>query len=269
MSSIYYFENNPINQSWALGQLLHLGYACYINGRALGYDEIYVEWKDNNSYLWKENGTKLGDILCPKNTVLPVKYLPQGDRPNSDKYIDIGKPNSLYDGCPPIFRSNKYILEYFKRFCSENKEYPFMEPIKDKSKCPYILFHYRKSEQQRQQYRNLPDEWYIDILNKLKELYGEKFKYYKIGEKSEFDNIFDKVYGYFPRNIDNMFKLIVNSELYIGSSSGPVSIPISTRHPMIILVKNTKKELEESFFYLDNKIQFVVNPCETDIESII
>jgi len=263
-NDIYFYEENPINQSWALGQLLHLGYACYIKGKSLGYENIYVEWKNNNSYLWMNDGKKFGFITCPKNTVLPVKYVPEGTDLNVSKKIDIGVPNSLYEGCPPIFRSNKYILEYLKLYCKENKKYPYMEPIREKLSNPYILFHYRHSEQDRQQFRNLPDEWYINILNKLKNKYGEKYKYYKIGEKSKFDKEFNIVYNYFPRNIDNMFKLIVNSSLYVGCSSGPVSIPISTKHPMIILVKDVKKEKDESFFYLDNNTQKVINYEEID-----
>jgi hypothetical protein len=240
MSNIYFFDGIHTQKSWALGQLLTLSHSCYIKGKELGYDNIYVEWHNNNSFLWFENGCKLGSIKCPKNNVLMINYVEEYKKLNNiDKYIDLSKPDTLYDSCPPIMTFNKssvipstiYLVDYFER----TKKYPYVEYIKNNIKEKYILFHYRKSEQKKQFFRNLKDSDYLKILDIIREKYKD-YKIYKVGEPCIFDNKFDRVFPYFTNNIDNLFELVANCSLYVGSTSGPWSLCLMMKTPMISMI---------------------------------
>lgn len=242
MKSIYFFDGKGIRKHCSFGQLIDIGISCYIRGKELGYDKIFVEWHDINSFLWTDEGTFLGNIKCPQNRVLPISFVDKGTKVDADKSIDISEWNSLYDGCPPLISSEMISAvpscNYLNKYYHEHNLSPFIELEKNQVE-PYILFHYRKSPQNRQKNRNLPDYIYLDIINILKEKFGTEFKYYKIGEKGPLDELCDKFFRYYPEDIDRLFEIIRDSFLYVGTPSGPHSFTRLIHHPLYMIVPDS------------------------------
>ena len=108
----------------------------------------------------------------------------------------------------------------------------------------YILLHYRYSEQDRQKNRNIPDEYYKNIISWLRKDYPQ-YKIYKIGEESGFDEMFDRGYGYFLSDTDKLFELVYNCSYYIGPLSGPISITWFMKKPTLSLLSDRDVKANE------------------------
>lgn len=246
MSSIHFFDSSQYKRTIAFGQMVDIAWACYNRGKELGYDDISVEWHNYITIRWFDSGVCMYGMNCPRNDIYPLRFVKKGTYVNADKYIDLSKPDSLFVGCNPIFSeigfsSTNTTIEYFNRLGNLYK----MELKIQKPNTKYILFHYRKSEQKRQLSRNIDEKVYIDIINHLKRKYKD-YKFYKIGEKSSFDNLFDICFGYFLSNTDGLFKLIYGSSAYIGPLSGPISIAWFSDIPTISLMSNRDISVNET-----------------------
>lgn len=109
---LFIYKNN--NQGFfRLGELGFIYRACYFRGKELGYKDIYMEWPNNLEFTrdhhLKRNKLKLEKKLlkmkCPKETILPIKFISKKDIIPSeyDKIIDIGKSGAFYNNSEPIF----------------------------------------------------------------------------------------------------------------------------------------------------------------------
>ncbi|MBE3094957.1 MAG: hypothetical protein IMZ52_07980 [Actinobacteria bacterium] len=244
MKTVYFFDGKQKTAFMGLGQEVTLLQSCYFRGKELGYDNIIFEWHDKVSYPgWSINNTYQGLIKPPVNSIFQITIVNKGTRiPKHIDRIDLSEPNSLYDGCQPIMmhdykmkQTHEYLNMYYESFGLR----PVLSlPKSNKEK--YILFHYRESTQERQIPRNTPYNEWKELFELLKDRYPS-YKFKKIGEPSKLDNEFDEVYGYFPDDIGELFKVINNSSLYIGGAAGPITLTFLFGIPGIMLFdKNSK-----------------------------
>jgi len=225
------------------GQMLMLTFACHMKAKELGYKYTICEWHDKVAYLWDNFGRCKGVIQTPRDWKWNIKFVNKGVIPRRIRSIDLSKEDSLYDGCPPIM-SDKFImvpyLDYLNKYYMDTNTYPVIPVSKDTDE-KYILFHYRHSEQDRQQYRNTPIKEFKEIYIKLKDEYGNKVKFKKFGEPSPIDNEFDEISDYKPNNIIDVFDLVNNSFMYVGGPAGSISLPYMFGIPTIILLDKVTK----------------------------
>jgi len=251
MTSVLFYDGKPVETSMALGQMLELMWACYIRGKELGYNRIFVEWHNFITIRWFDDGSCISGMPPPSNRSLDgIKIINKGEKLYGlDKIIDINKEGSLYEGCPPLISERirtriyeEYLLNYYLKTGIK----PKINIVKLDNLGKYIMFHYRYSEKTSQLDRNVPNEKYIEIIDFIRKNYPE-YKIYKTGEKSDIDNLFDCDFGCFLYDTDKLINMVSNSKLYIGPLSGPISIAFFSQHPCIALL--TKFNLERKTPY--------------------
>lgn len=240
MKSIYFYDGSGYQKSMAFGQMIELMWACYTKGNELGYDDIYVEWHQPITIRWFNDGNAVYGMNCPRKSVYPLKFVEKGIRINADECRDISKPDSLWNGCQPLISpygiKSQPFIDYLNMYAEKYGKSIKLELNDEKSPDEkYILFHYRYSQQDRQKNRNIDIGYYEKIVDYLIEKFPA-YKLYKIGEISDIDRKFDRVFGYFLRNTDRLFELINNCSYYVGPLSGPVGIAIAMQKPLIALL---------------------------------
>jgi len=244
MTSIL-FKNSNRHRSIAIGQFIQIITCCYLKAKELDCDEIYMEWI-NTRFLWDDMGNSIDGFGYQSDTILPFIFLNVGEEVNTDITIDIGLPNSLYDGCEPLIDrdfcklnpSSIYILDYTTR----NKKLPRIYMDRKETKEKYILIHYRKSTKKGHEFRKINDEWYVKLVEYLRSKYN--YKIYKIGEQSPFEDIFDRRFPYFTRNFNRLMELINNCELYITCPTGPWGFAVYFDKPMIAIATEKSYNIE-------------------------
>jgi len=229
MKVVRFIYNENIHRYLALGQIASLLQCCYFRGKELGYEKVIVDWYPLVTYPnWDNEGNYKGIIRKPENGYLPMYICNKNDRSISNASIfDMTKPDVLFEGSEPIlFDGNTQTCHYtyMNKYFKEHREHPIFKISKSLPDKPYILFHFRKSEQERQKIRNTPVDDWVKTFDLLKEKYKDKVYFYKIGEQSPIDEKFDIVFDYFPNNIIDLYKLMNNSSLYICSPSGPLCL---------------------------------------------
>lgn len=243
--TIFFHDGKKVKRFIGLGQAITMAQACYFKGIELGYDTIAVEWHNMVTYpYWTDQSTFGGLINNPCSGILPIKFVNKGAivTPRADT-IDISESDCIYDGSPPLIENpmdmhpswsylNKYYIDTGKR--------PIFN-IKKTKKEPYLLFHYRNSSRAGHEKRNTPTKQWIDIFNRFKNAYGDKYRFEKIGEPSPIDDKFDKVHDYFPNNLQSMFDLTNNSSFFVGNESGPISLAYMFGIPSIVFYSNKAK----------------------------
>jgi hypothetical protein len=244
MKTVYFYDGKRETAFMGLGQIITLLQACYFRGKELGYDNIIFEWHDKVAYPgWSVDNTFQGILKSPRNSILPVTIVEKGTRiANSIDKIDLSEPDTLFDGCLPIMTKRykmKQTHEYLKRYFSSYGLRPILTLPKS-SKEKYILFHYRESTQDRQLHRNTQYNDWKQLFELLSEKYSS-YKFKKIGEPSKLDDEFDDVYGYFPNDVEELFKIINDSSLYIGSAAGPITLTFLFGVPGIMLFDKASK----------------------------
>lgn len=240
MSSIL-FKNSNYHRYPAFGQMLELALCCYVKGLELNCDDIYIEWQDIR-FLWNDDGYGIGGFEVPRSDILPFSFVSHDEKIDVDYIIDVGLPNCLYDGCKPIISKTGYKMrtcdDYIKKYLKTHKDLPKIE-LKDysgHSDKAFILLHYRESKKRSQQFRNVHPKWYMGIIRYIRRNYD--IDIYKIGEPSRLDSVCDKIYSYFFKNVNKLFELANDCELYIGSPCGPCVVPLYLRKPTLLLVEN-------------------------------
>ncbi len=261
--TVYFYDGKKINRFMGFGQMTTLAQACYFRAKELGYKRVVCEWHNMVAYSWNNKGWYKGLLNISSHGILPIIFVSKGTKGirNSDM-IDLSEPDSLFEGCPPIM-SNKITMvpmfDYLNKYYRNTGIRPTFNIPKDTDN-PYILFHYRKSEQDRQKYRNTPlPEWKC-LLKLFKDKYGKKFKFKKIGEISPLDNEFDEVIDYFNDDVQGLFKLVNNASLYVGSAAGPLALTYMLNIPTILFIdKKTNKNYEGDLYdWLDkDRIMFI------------
>jgi len=233
------FKNSNYHRHPAFGQMLEISLCCYVKGLELGHKDIYIEWQDTR-FLWSDKGTCVGGFKIPNSERLPFKFVSREESLIVDETIDIGKPNSLYEGCESIITQTGCRVNpcqiYIKEYIDKYGEIPKIIIKSSNSYKPFILLHFRNSPKTNQQIGNINFESYLNIIRYIKR--NNKFEIYKIGEQSRLDAYCDKIYNYFLNDISLYFELVDNCSLYIGPPSGPWIVPIYFRKPIIALIKD-------------------------------
>jgi len=226
MIKAVYFKNIDNSQRYiGVGEVCSIIQCCYFRSKELGYDKVFMEWP-LVVFLWNDKGTFEYYVECPKDTIFPITFVPKGSKlARSVDIIGLDKRGVFFEDSDPLIMhnppSNFPYFEYLNKYFLDHKEYPVIHIEKDKTE-PYVLFHIRKTKLTRGQIRNSKDEDFqilIDLVRKY-----TSYKLYKIGEPCSLDNQFDKVFTYFNDNINELFKIVNNSILFVGNSSGPLTL---------------------------------------------
>jgi hypothetical protein len=213
------------------GETATLFQVAYFKGKELGYSDIYFEWplkvQFNNQFKDKIY------FECSDSKLLPIKFIKRENviLENYERIMDFCKPDILYEGSPPLYLGDPNnpqtqqvtyvgIANYTNKYFYDTGERPVINIPKDKVDTPYILFHYREGIWST--YRNPDIRVYFKMIDILKKKYGDKYKFWKIGETQRvLDHKFDYVAPHFSGNIDGFLRIINNSSLFICTSSGP------------------------------------------------
>lgn len=245
MKIVYFYDKKATHRFVALGQISTIIQSCYFKGIELNADKIIIEWHNMVTYPnWTDDGKFEGLLSCPReNTILPLIIVPKGTKITSRaKHIDLSEPNSLFDGCNPVISNpmkQQPTFEYLNKYYIDTGRRPIFK-IKSDSDTGYILFHYRESPQKRQLERNTIYSEFEEIFYICRKLFKD-MKLYKIGEPCKLDSEFDKVFGYFPDNIGELFRIINNSSMFVATTSGPLDIAYAFGVPSIVNIDNKTK----------------------------
>jgi len=238
-----------------LGEFGFICRACYYRGKELGYNNIYIEWPNNieytrNHYLRRNNRTTYGEPLeleCPDDTILPINFISNDDIKESDydKVMNMNENDAFYNGSEPIFleidgkilRSNLAPHEFLNKYYITYNEHPIFDIKKDKLKYKYILIHTRNALNSKS--RNPKIKTYLHILKLLKENFSD-YKIFRCGETYswEVENEINEYIDDFYRPTDDFdlfLRLINNSSLYVGCTSGPIEYAKSFNLPVVEL----------------------------------
>jgi len=232
------------------GELVLIYRSCYFKGKELGYKDGYIffEWPLNieytkNHYLQNHNMPlegKIKTLVCPKETILPIKFIEQQNVVNFeyDRIINLTETGVFYKDSPPLYnqlnkdkRNHIAFFNYLNKYYIDFKEYPIFTRNKPKDK--YILFHIRNALYSTT--RNPDINSYIPIIKLLKDKY-KTYKLYRCGEISENDNEFNDLFNkYFETitSLNDFLKLMSDSSLFVGCCSGPIDYAFSFGVPII------------------------------------
>jgi hypothetical protein len=238
MNPVYFKNIDDVQRYIGVGEMCSIIHSCYFRAKELGYDKIFIEWP-LIVYLWKNDGMFSYCVHCPKETIFfPIIFVEKGTKlMKSIPILGLDKKGMLFEDSDPLIMHdpppNFPPFEFLNKYFIEHGERPTIHIEKEKQE-PYILFHIRKAKISRGLSRNSREEDFIKIFNILKSTYPN-YKYYKIGEESYIDSKFDKIFPYYNENINELFKLVNNSTLFIGNSSGPMTLAYMLDIPTIII----------------------------------
>ena len=237
MSKTILFKNGSNFKSTSFGQMVEISIYCYIRGLELGYDDIYIEWQ-NIRTLWDDYGRCISGFKLPKDDELPFSYVTNDTDKEFDKVIDISERDIFYDGSEPVITDNgckiKSIQTYIKDYI-DRKGTPYIK-LRHNDKQRYILINYRHSSKSKQQFRNVDEIWYLKLIRYIKRNYN--ISVYKTGESSRIDSLCDKVFGYSTENPSEMYSLMNDCIMYIGSPAGPWILSIFLNKPSLLMVRD-------------------------------
>lgn len=222
-------ENQPITR---FGEIDILSRACYFRGKELGYKQILFEWPSNMKYL----------LTCPKETIIPIKFISSSDiKPSEyDKIINLTEKDIFYKGSMSLFEKNNLMernhssfLNYLNKYYIDYKKRPVYHIKEDGLKERYVLVHTRKLEYSTTRNSNIYA--YEQIIKLLKERY-KGYSIYRCGEVNiseyGFNSLFDTYFDC-TKDFNCFLKLMNNSSMFIGCSSGPIQYAYSFEKPII------------------------------------
>ena len=207
--------------------MMSVAHACYFKAKELGYEDgdVYVEWTK------VEYSTNHGNFFYfkPKDGYLPVKFLWMNEIEfdEFDEVIDLDKENVFFDGCPPynLNRKNRYspgVDDYLNKYFKDTGKRPVFQIPKETYDKFRILFNLRNSPYSTQ--RNISVDTLYDLCKQLKEKYKDKIECNLTGDV---DNLSDdmakefiNVYRPFLKDLNKLFRILNNSNVVIGASSG-------------------------------------------------
>ena len=229
MDRILFKFGGDIQPITRFGEIDLLSRPCFFRGKELGYKNIFFEWPLNIDYELNYSETILPIKFVNYYDVIPEDYdrlLYLSDR---DVFYDCSTP--LFNPLNPIKRDHYSFLNYLNKYYIEQMERPIYNIKKDNLKDKYILIHIRNSK--RSISRNPSMENYRYIIKLLQEKCSD-YKLYGLGDDSCLNEEFDKFFGK-SSNFNDFLRLMNNSSLFIGCSSGPIQYAYSFGIPIIEL----------------------------------
>lgn len=254
------------------GDLVSLVRACYFRGIELGYTDnnIYLEWpkmvrfKTAQHFKFHLNIPDNVDYTkCPKDTILPIKFIEKANLSDYDKILYLDEESSLYENSRPMFykkEGDNEVYRHFSVFWSyANKYYldtgkrPVLNLPKDNIE-PYILIHDRRCILGNK--RNQDPLVTLKIIRFFKTNF-KKYKIYRCGENlddsdmqmekygKDMENylksydrlIYTKIEKYTDKYIDGYdfgesVYYMNNCSLFIGTNSGPFELAVFLGKPI-------------------------------------
>jgi len=201
--------------------------ACYLKGKKREYNNIDIIFPrfgyDSRWNIPRENQ------IWQKTSFLPWTWINRELKINENKYDSIiytNRKNSLYKGYPGLNSSGRFFYAYLDIYYKLTGKEPVLNIPREKQDKPYILLQYRDIRGKNSEIRNTNVKRLLTIYDIIKEKYGDRFSYYKIGEPSPIDDRFDKSIPLMYGDVDNFCKLIRNSSLLVSGHSGPQGISL-------------------------------------------
>jgi len=227
MDKILFYFGKQFNSAIRFGEMVSVAHSCYFKAKELGYTDnnIYIEWT-RVEYSYPQAKTFFSK---PQDGYLPIKFLYNNEININefDTCIDLDKEDVFFKGCPPFNISEKKrysegVDDYLNKYYNDTKERPIFKVNKDKYDKFRILFNYRKAIYST--FRNVNDNKIIDLFELFKTKENKDIEFNITGDVSqtptEFLNNFKNIYHPFIRNPTKLFKIINNSNLIVGASSG-------------------------------------------------
>lgn len=207
-----------------LGDLFDFSQSCYLKGKDIGYDDIHIVFPRIGTWGNEKYGISKEDYNWQKTEFLPWKWYPRNkdiDENEWDKIVDMIQPNSLYDGFPGIDAFFWYVTQYLGYYFKDKKLSPCIQVKRDTRKH-YILFHYRTDFPGgfNNNDRTTSLSQFQSLFYFIKEILGDEYSYWKIGDSCPIENQFDGVIPNRYDKLDELAKLICNASLIVPSQSG-------------------------------------------------
>jgi hypothetical protein len=227
MKNILFYFGKQFNSAIRFGEMIGISHACYFKAKELGYtnNNIYIEWT-KVEYSYPQAKVFFSK---PQDGYLPIKFLYNNEININefDTCIDLDKENVFFKGCPPFNISEKKrysegMDDYLNKYYNDTGERPIFKVDKDKYNKFRILFNYRKAIYSI--FRNVNDNKLTDLLKFFKDKKNKDTEFNITGDVSlapkEFLNNFKNIYNPYIRDPSKLFRIINNSNLIVGASSG-------------------------------------------------
>lgn len=221
------------NRRLAFGDVFGISMACHMYAKTIDDSRAYIQFP---SIAYNEAKWTMPDDATrwQKTSFLPWTYVHRDASicvDDWDNIVDTSRFGWLYDidgkGCPPLFHKGRkvsvnYAYQFFDILYVEKKIFPYIDRWHFGCK-PFIIFQYRDSFNRHQQ--NTVNTEFSHIFELIKDRLGNKYSYWKTGEKSPFDDMFDFVMPSMYEHIDGFAKAISGCSLLVSSHSGPQIFP--------------------------------------------
>ena len=211
-----------------LGDVAMIASPVYYRGMELGFNDITLQWPDIVT------GPNHEKVKCPKDTILPIKFI-EREKINKDEYdkiLDLKDKGTLYLGFPGIdynpdsdateIKNMFGVYNFNNMYSYITKTSPIFYVDKEKLKKPYVLLHHRDYE--KHPTRNSNETTTLLVFKILREMLGDKYEIWKMGEPTLFDDKFDKVLPTFNDDPGEYFKVINNSSMVLGNGQSGVTV---------------------------------------------
>lgn len=227
------------NVEMGFGDIFECSMACYLKGKSLGYEDIRIVFpimgNNGKSYLTDKS------FYYQSSDFLPWTWYPRNKQIDSsewDKVFDITQLDSFYDGYQGFLKGILLPLyQYPDISYLETNTTPYLYLKRSYNGKPYILFQYASTSQTSidSKYRHTNNKHFVTSFEIIKDLFGSKYEYWKIGDASSIDNRFDRIVPLMYDDIDGFFKIVYNSSLMISSHSAPAVFTYFVPHLPVIM----------------------------------
>ena len=164
------------------GDIFIYSLACYLKGKKRNYDNIDIIFPrfgyDNRWIIPKR------DQVWQKTEFLPWTWISRESKINENDYdciVYTNKKNSFYKGYPGLNSSGRFFYAYLDIYYKLTGKEPVLDIPREKQNKPYILLQYREVNGRKSEIRNTNIERLLKLYDVIKEKYGNRFLYYKIG----------------------------------------------------------------------------------------
>jgi len=181
--------------------------ACKCKAKELNCDEIWSVFPHLSGEFKDEKNRTFQNV-----NQLDIKYI---------RADDLEKERNKFDIVYELYTNKKQIVSVYSALNEAYIKFGKYETFKNERKDikdKYILFHNRFNPQNKG--RNTDQNDLLYLISNIKNLLGDKYQYWRIGEPSEYDHLFDKIVPYLYDDIDSFIDIVRNCSFVIGSSSG-------------------------------------------------
>jgi hypothetical protein len=140
-------------------------------------------------------------------------------------YIIYPYLSSYIKGAEKIQITTAGFFKYIDNYIRINGDMEIYTPKSEKINKKYIILQYRNIGKQKKLLGgNMDKDYFISIYNNLKNLLGNNYEFWKVGEDflpedKNLENLFDRIIPC-NYNLDNLFPIIRNSSMVISQHSG-------------------------------------------------